>query len=185
MPFGMCNASATFQRCMRALFSDLIESALEVFMDDFSLFGESFQECLDNLELVLVRCQESNLVLNWEKCHFMVKEEIVLAHRISKKGLEVDQAKVEVIEKLPPPTNIKDCLKAFETLKTALATTPIIIAPDLRRDRVFHSIYYASKTLNEAQLNYTTTEKELLDVVFAFDNHEARHQIPMCRIVLS
>jgi hypothetical protein len=107
MPFGLCNAPATFQRCMMALFSDLIESVMEVFMDDFSVFGESFQECLKNLELVLVRCEESNLVLNWEKCHFMVKEGIVLGHRISKKGLEVDQAKVEVIEKLPPPTNVK------------------------------------------------------------------------------
>ncbi|MCI23038.1 reverse transcriptase [Trifolium medium] len=107
MPFGLCNAPATFQRCMMTLFSNLIESSMEVFMDDFSVFGESFQQCLDNLELVLARCQDSNLVLNWEKCHFMVKEGIVLGHRISKKGLEVDRAKVEVIEKLPPPANVK------------------------------------------------------------------------------
>ncbi|MCI60307.1 reverse transcriptase, partial [Trifolium medium] len=72
---------------------------MEVFMDDFSVFGESYQQCLNNLELVLSRCQDSNLVLNWEKCHFMVREDIVLGHRISKKGLEVDRAKVEVIEK--------------------------------------------------------------------------------------
>ncbi|MCH98567.1 hypothetical protein A2U01_0019572 [Trifolium medium] len=64
MSFGLCNAPATFQRCMMALFSDLIESAMEVFMDDFSVFRESFQECLYNLELVLARCQDSNLVLN-------------------------------------------------------------------------------------------------------------------------
>ncbi|MCI49078.1 reverse transcriptase, partial [Trifolium medium] len=76
-------------------------------MDDFSVFGESFKKCLDNLEMVLARCEDSNLVLNWEKCHFMVKEGIVLGHRNSKKGLEVDQTKVEVIEKLPPPVNIK------------------------------------------------------------------------------
>jgi hypothetical protein len=92
---------------MMTLFSDQIESAMEVFMDDFSVFGESFQECLKNLELMLIRCEESNLVLNWEKCHFMVNEGIVLGHRISKKRLEVDQTKVEVIEKLPPPANIK------------------------------------------------------------------------------
>ncbi|RTK65733.1 hypothetical protein DRJ84_14965, partial [Enterococcus faecalis] len=63
--------------------------------------------CLNHLALVLKRCQETNLVLNWEKCHFMVTEGIVLGHKISNKGIEVDQAKVEVIEKLPPPTNVK------------------------------------------------------------------------------
>ena len=107
MPFGLCNAPATFQRCMLAIFSDLIEKCIEVFMDDFSVFGSTFEDCLNNLNTVLKRCVETNLVLNWEKCHFMVKEGIVLGHRISGKGIEVDKAKVEVIEKLPPPTNIK------------------------------------------------------------------------------
>ncbi|XP_071939213.1 uncharacterized protein [Coffea arabica] len=107
MPFGLCNAPATFQRCMMAIFSDYIEKIMEIFMDDFSVYGSSFDHCLHNLELILQRCEETNLVLNWEKCHFMVKEGIVLGHKISSKGIEVDQAKIEVIEKLPPPSNVK------------------------------------------------------------------------------
>jgi hypothetical protein len=83
MPFGLCNAPATFQRCMISIFSDMVERIMEIFMDDFSVFGSSFQECLDRLTLVLVRCKEKNLVLNWEKCHFMVKQGIVLGHVIS------------------------------------------------------------------------------------------------------
>lgn len=85
---------------MMAIFSDFIESYIEVFMGEFYVFGESFKRCLDNLDLVLTRCEENNLVLNWEKCHFMVKERIVLRNQISNKGLEVDQAKIEVIVKL-------------------------------------------------------------------------------------
>ena len=107
MPFGLCNAPATFQRCMLSIFSDMVEKFLEVFMDDFSVYGDSFSSCLDHLKLVLKRCQETNLVLNWEKCHFMVTEGVVLGHKISNKGIEVDQAKIEVIEKLPPPANVK------------------------------------------------------------------------------
>lgn len=76
-------------------------------MDDFSVYGASFDLCLKNLDVVLERCVETNLVLNWEKCNFMVTGGVVLGHKISSKGLEVDRAKVEVIEKLPPPTNIK------------------------------------------------------------------------------
>ncbi|MCQ7416404.1 reverse transcriptase family protein, partial [Salmonella enterica] len=108
MPFGLCNAPTTFQRCMLAIFSDMIESTVEVFMDDFSVFGGSFQNCLENLGKVLKRCEDTHLVLNWEKCHFMVKEGIVLGHRISKNGLEVDRAKVEVIERLEPPNSVKE-----------------------------------------------------------------------------
>ncbi|KAL4363212.1 hypothetical protein GQ457_04G021090 [Hibiscus cannabinus] len=96
MPFGLCNAPATFQRCMTAIFSDLNEEYLEIFMDDFSTFGEDFDNCLSNLEKVHIRCKEINLVLNWEKCHFMVDEGIVLGHKISTKGMEVDRAKIEV-----------------------------------------------------------------------------------------
>ncbi|GKC75605.1 reverse transcriptase domain-containing protein, partial [Tanacetum coccineum] len=107
MPFGLCNAPTTFQRCMLAIFHDMIEESVEVFMDDFSVFGDSFDKCLNNLDKMLQRCKDAHLVLNWEKCHFMVKEGIVLGHKVSSAGLEVDKAKINVISKLPPPTNIK------------------------------------------------------------------------------
>ncbi|GJR87801.1 reverse transcriptase domain-containing protein [Tanacetum coccineum] len=107
MPFGLCNAPGTFQRCMMAIFHDMIEKTMEVFMDDFSVFGDSFSTCLAHLEKMLKRCEDTNLSLNWEKSHFMVKEGIVLGHKISKSGLEVDRAKVEVIAKLPHPTSVK------------------------------------------------------------------------------
>jgi hypothetical protein len=107
MPFGLCNTPATFQRCMMAIFSDMVEQIIEVFMDDFSVFGTSFDDCLAKLALVLERCEKTNLILNWEKCHFMVKEGIVLGHRISEKGIEVDRAKIKAIDKLLPPTTVK------------------------------------------------------------------------------
>ncbi|KAL6340277.1 hypothetical protein AAG906_040714 [Vitis piasezkii] len=146
MPFGLCNAPATFQRCM-----------LSIFM--FAAFRS-----------VLHRCIEKDLVLNWEKCHFMVQQGIVLGHIISKNGIEVDKAKVELIVKLPPPTNVKEirqflghagfyrrfikdfskiskplcellvkdakfvwdekCQKSFEELKQFLTTAPIVRAPN-------------------------------------------------------
>ncbi|XP_075499196.1 uncharacterized protein LOC142537576 [Primulina tabacum] len=176
------------------------------------------------------RCREKNLVLNWEKCHFMVSEGIVLGHKILARGIEVEGAKVVAIENLLPPKNVKgirsflghagfyrryikdfskitrplynllekdssfifddDCLQAFNRIKTALISAPIMIVPDWkepfelmcdasdyavgaalgqRRDKMFKAIYYASRTLNAAQQNYTTTEKEMLSVVFAFD----------------
>ncbi|XP_013614262.1 PREDICTED: uncharacterized protein LOC106320442 [Brassica oleracea var. oleracea] len=118
MPFGLCNAPATFQRCMMSIFSDLIEDVVEVFMDDFSVYGSSFSACLSNLCRVLQRCEDTNLVLNWEKCHFMVKEGIVMGHKISEKGIEVDKAKIDVMKK----------------------------------DGKTHVIYYASQTLNDAQM---------------------------------
>ena len=78
-----------------------------VFMDEFFVFGTSFDHCIHNLAKVLQRCEEKNLVLNWEKCHFMVREGVVLDHRVSSKGIEVDPAKISAIEKLPPPANVK------------------------------------------------------------------------------
>lgn len=107
MPFGLCNAQGTFQRCMMSIFSDTIEKTMEVFMDDFSVYGDSFTSCLSHLERMLKRCEDANLVLNWEKCHFMVKEGIVCGHKISKSGIEVDRSKVDVISKLPHPTTVK------------------------------------------------------------------------------
>ena len=108
MPFGLCNAPGTFQRCMMSIFSDLLEDCLEIFMDDFTVYGDSFEICLGHLDIVLERCRKKNPVLNYEKCHFMVKEGIVLGHVVSERGIEVDQAKVEVISKLPHPTNQKE-----------------------------------------------------------------------------
>ncbi|GJU32019.1 putative nucleotidyltransferase, ribonuclease H [Tanacetum coccineum] len=230
MPFGLCNAPAIFQRCMIAIFHELIEDSMEVFMDDFSIFGSLFDHCLKNLEKMLKRCEETNLFLNWEKCYFMVKEGIVLGHKISRSGIKVDKAKIESISKLPYPTNVKairsflghagfyqrfikdfsqiarpmtqllvkdtpfnfseECVQAFDKLKLELTQASIMIKPDWslpfesmcdasdyvvgavlgqRRDKHFHPIHYASKTMNEAHENYTTTKKELLSVVFAFD----------------
>jgi hypothetical protein len=80
---------------------------MEVFMDDFLFYSKTFDHCLENIDKVLQRCQEKDLVLNWEKCHFMVREGIVLGHLVSERGIEVDKAKIEVIEQLPPPVNIK------------------------------------------------------------------------------
>nr|GEX55293.1 hypothetical protein [Tanacetum cinerariifolium] len=137
MPFGLCNAPGTFQRCMLAIFHNMVEKTIEVFMDDFSVFGNSFENFLSHLDKMLQRCEDTNLSLNWEKSHFMVKEGIVLGHKISKNGIEVDRAKVDVIVKLPHPTTVKgvrsflghaDCIKAFQTLKKKLTKAPILIA---------------------------------------------------------
>nr|GEX70045.1 reverse transcriptase domain-containing protein [Tanacetum cinerariifolium] len=106
MPFGLCNALGTFQRCMLAIFHDMVEKTMEVFTDDFSVFGNSFENCLSRLDKMLQRCEDTNLSLNWEKSHFMVKEGIVLGHKISKNRIEVDGAKVDVIAKLPHPTTV-------------------------------------------------------------------------------
>nr|GEY40653.1 reverse transcriptase domain-containing protein [Tanacetum cinerariifolium] len=138
MPFGLCNAPGTFQRCMMAIFHDMIEKTMEVFMDDFLVFGDSFSSCLSHLDTMLQRCEDTNLVLNWEKCHFMVKEGIVLGHKISKNRLEVNRANVDVIAKLPYPTIVKetpfvfskDYIDAFETLKKKLTEASILVVPD-------------------------------------------------------
>ncbi|GKB35577.1 reverse transcriptase domain-containing protein [Tanacetum coccineum] len=215
---------------MMAIFHDMIEKTMEVFMYDFFIFGDSFASCLSNLDKMLKRCEDTNLILNWEKCHFMCKEGIVLGHKISKSGIEVDRAKVNVIAKLPHPTTVKgvrsflghagfyrrfiqdfskiarpmthllekdapfvfsqDCIDAFETLKKKLTEAPILVVPDWnlpfelmcdasdfaigavlgqRKTKHFQPIHYASKTMTEAQIHYTTTEKEMLAVVYAFE----------------
>ncbi|GJV33439.1 hypothetical protein Tco_1393839 [Tanacetum coccineum] len=92
------------------------ERRWKVFMDDFSVFGNSFQNCLSRLDHMLQRCEDTNLSLNWEKSHFMVKEGIVLGHKISKKGIEVDKAKIDVIAKLPHPTSSKRIREWFSSV---------------------------------------------------------------------
>jgi hypothetical protein len=215
---------------MSAMFHGFCEEIVEVFMEDFSIYGNSFDNCLHNLDKVLQRCEETNLVLNWEKCHFMVNERIVLGHKISERDIEVDKTKVEAIEKMPCPRDVKgirsilshagfyrrfnkdfskiskpltnllqkdvpfvfddDCKKAFEILKKALITAPIVQPPDWNLpfeimcdasdfavgvvlgqqvDKKLNVIHYASKTLDAAQKNYATTEKEFLAVIFACD----------------
>ncbi|GJX10291.1 reverse transcriptase domain-containing protein [Tanacetum coccineum] len=203
------------------------------FMDQMlgRLAGNEYYCFLDSFsDKMLQRCEDTNLCLNWEKSHFMVKEGIVLGHKISKKGIEVDKAKIDVIAKLPHPTTVKgvrsflghagfyrrfikdfskisrpmthllekntpfifsdDCIQAFQTLKKKLTEAPILIAPDWdlpfelmcdasdfaigavlgqRHEKHFRPIHYASKTMNEAESHYTTTEKEMLAVVYAFE----------------
>ncbi|GJY03511.1 reverse transcriptase domain-containing protein [Tanacetum coccineum] len=149
MPFGLCNASATFQRCMLAIFHDMIEESVEVFMDDFSNFGNSFDKCLNNLDKMLQCCKDVNLVLNWEKCHFIVKEGIMLGRHFSLlmlKTLEVflghagfyrrfikDFSKVarpltKLLEKDAPFEFNDECDKAFNSLKEKLTCTPVIMS---------------------------------------------------------
>ena len=112
IPFGLCNAPATFERCMMSMFSNFVEEAMKIIMDDFSVNGSSSEKCLENMETILQRCQDKNLALNWEKCHFMVTEGIVLGHKTYAIVLEVDQVKVSVMKTLLPPTTVKG-IKSF------------------------------------------------------------------------
>ena len=112
MPFGLCNAPATFQRYMTAIFFDFLGDSLKVFMDNFSVFRDDFDSCLAHLTKILEVCIRKRLVLSWEKSYFMVREGVVLGHLISGKGLEVDKAKIEVIQNLPLPTTLRD-LRSF------------------------------------------------------------------------
>ena len=211
-----------------SMFSDLVKEVMEIFMDDFTVYGSSFEQCLNNLETVLQRCKDKQLALNWEKCHFMVTEGIVLGHKISATRLEVDQSKISIIKTLAPPTIVKgirsflghagfyrrfikdfskiarplcrllendtkfnfddSCKAAFEEIKSRLVQAPIMAALEWdqgfevmcdasdfamgavlgqRKEKIFRAIYYASRTFNEAQENYSTTEKEMLAIVFA------------------
>ncbi|GJT52953.1 reverse transcriptase domain-containing protein [Tanacetum coccineum] len=173
MTFGLCIALGTFQRYMMAILHDMIKKTMEVFMDDFLVFGDSFDSCLSNLEKMLKRCEDTNLVLNWEKCHFMCREGIALGHKILKSRIEVDRAKVDVIAKLPHPTTketpfvfSKDCIDAFETLKKKLTEAPILVVPDWN---IPFELMCDASDFAIAQIHYTTTEKEMLAIVYAFE----------------
>ncbi|CAN6476028.1 unnamed protein product [Victoria cruziana] len=215
---------------MLSIFSDMLDDTMEVFMDNFSIYGSSFDDCLWKLERVLIRCEETNVVLSWKKSHFIVRKGIVLGHIISERGIKVDKAKVVTIAKLTPPSSVRevrsflghagfyrrfiqdfskisrplcellakdstfvfseDCQRSFERLKEALISVPILRVPDWslefeimcdasdyaigvilgqRVEKKPVVIYYVSKSLMDAQLNYTTIEKEMLAVVFALE----------------
>nr|GEZ91585.1 reverse transcriptase domain-containing protein [Tanacetum cinerariifolium] len=231
IPIDPCDQEKTTFTCPYGTFS-----CRRMPFDDGSLygrllvFGNSFENCLSRLDKMLQRYEDTNLCLNWEKSHFMIKKGIVLGHKISKNGIEADKAKVDVIAKLPHPTTVKgvwsffghagfyrrfiqdfskisrpmthllenntpfifskDCIKAFQMLKKTLKKAPILIAPnwDLpfelmcdvsdfsigvvlgqRHKKHFRPIHFASKTMTDAESNYTTTEKEMLAVVYAFE----------------
>nr|GEY45150.1 reverse transcriptase domain-containing protein [Tanacetum cinerariifolium] len=178
--------------CMLAIFHDMVEKTMEVFMDDFLVFGNSFENCLSRLDKMLQRCEDSKLCLNWEKSHFMVKEGIVLSHKISKNGIEVDKAKIDVIAKLPHPTTVKgvqsflshadvkekthgssnlDCPNWDLPFELRCDASDFAIGAVLRQchEKHFRPIHYASKTLTDAESNYTMTEKEMFAVVYAFE----------------
>ncbi|RDX62127.1 Retrovirus-related Pol polyprotein from transposon 17.6, partial [Mucuna pruriens] len=108
MPFGLCNVSSMFQRCMTSIFSDLLQECMEVFTDDFTVYADSFKACLGNLFKVLKRCIDTNLVLNFEKCHFLVTEGIVLGHLVSNRGIKVDKSKIDIISSLPNPSSMRE-----------------------------------------------------------------------------
>ena len=132
-PFGLCNAPTTFQRAVLGIVSNLIEDRVEIYMDDFTVYGNNYEEALDNLEKVLIRCQETNLALKHEKCKMLMTVGIVLGHHISAIGIKVDPTKIEVISKLSPPQSQKEVrhflghagyyrrfIKNFTTLSTPM-----------------------------------------------------------------
>ncbi|XP_070007254.1 uncharacterized protein [Nicotiana sylvestris] len=135
--------------CMMAIFTDMMEDYLEVFMDDFSVVGDTFDDCFANLDKLLAICEETNL-LNWEKFHFMVEEDIVLGHKISKNGIEIDKAKIELLEKDAKFNFNDDCMRAFELLKFKFTTTHLITAPNWSVP--FELMYGASDIAVEAVL---------------------------------
>ncbi|GJY07341.1 reverse transcriptase domain-containing protein [Tanacetum coccineum] len=145
MPFGLCNAPGTFQRFLEIPFSS----------------------CLANLDKMLKRCEDTKLALNWEKSHFMVKEGIVLGHKISRKGIEVDKAKVDKLTEAPILI-APNWDQPFEIICNA-SDYAIGVVLGLRIEKHFRPIHYTSKTMTEAESNYITTEKEMLAVVYAFE----------------
>ncbi|XP_062115183.1 uncharacterized protein LOC133829475 [Humulus lupulus] len=170
MPFGLCNAPATFQRCMVSIFSNYIENIIEVFTDDFSVYGDSFNKCLHNLTLVHKRCIDTNLVLNWEKCHVMVQQCIVLGYVISEKGIGVHKEKIDLIRSLQPPSSVKE-IRSF--LGHAGFYSRFI--KDSQRLLPHYEIFFIRMwPLNlMINLNYSSMEKELLAVIFALEKFQS------------
>ncbi|RVW86229.1 Retrovirus-related Pol polyprotein from transposon 17.6 [Vitis vinifera] len=200
MPFGLCNAPATFQRCMLSIFSDMVERIMEVFMDDITVYGSSYEECLLHLEAVLHRYKAKvELIVKLPPPTNVKGIRQFLGHagfyrRFIKDFSKISKPLCELLVKDAKFVWDEKCQRSFEELKQFLTTAPIVRAPnwklpfevmcdssDLamgavlgqREDGKPYVIYYASKTLNEAQRNYTTTEKELLAVVFALDKFRA------------
>ncbi|GJS37049.1 reverse transcriptase domain-containing protein [Tanacetum coccineum] len=167
MPFGLCIEPGTFQRCMKAIFHDMIEKMMEVFMDDFLVFGISFENCLSRVDKMLQRCEDTNLCLNWEKSHFMVKEDIVLGHKISKNRIEVDKAKVDVIAKLPHPTTVKGVLLLKEFTFKVIDTKG---AENLAADHLSRLENPYENVLDPKEINETFPLETLNMVTFRGDS---------------
>ncbi|GJW42009.1 reverse transcriptase domain-containing protein [Tanacetum coccineum] len=141
-------------------------------------------------ERMLKDAKTSNLVLNWEKCHFMCKEGHAGFYAFSSRLSKISRPITHLLEKDTPFVFSQDCINAFETLKKKLTEALILVVPDWnlpfelmcdasdfaigavlgqRKTKHFQPIHYASKTMTEAQIHYTTTEKEMLAVVYAFE----------------
>ena len=136
---------------MNAMFSELVGDCLEIFMDDFSIFGSSFESCLSRLTRILQLCIQFNLILSWEKSHFMVQEGIALGHQVSKRGLEVDKAKTEVIKSLPLPSNLKEV-----------------------RSFLGHTGFYRRFIQNYAQISKPLTNRLSKDTEFIVDDQSSQ-----------
>nr|GEU60709.1 reverse transcriptase domain-containing protein [Tanacetum cinerariifolium] len=160
MPFGLCNAPATFQRCMPAIFHDMIEESVKVFMDDFSIYGSSFDHCLNNLNKLLQRCKDAHLVFNWDKCHFMVKEGIMVGHKVSEAGLEVDKENIEVISKLSPPLISKEEPYLFKVCSDGMIR-PCVSGPETQT-----ILDQCHNGLTGGHYGPNTTAKKVLDSGF-------------------
>ncbi|KAL3697673.1 hypothetical protein R1sor_011749 [Riccia sorocarpa] len=192
MPFGLCNAPTTFQRLMNTIFKDFLRKFVEVFIDDFCIFGRR-EEHFEKLKLTLNRCREMGLALHPEKCFFMMTEGILLGHRVSGRGIEVDNEKIKVISALEWPNNLRE-LRAFlghvgyyRRFIHNYASLASPLTKLLKKDQEYiwgedqakafekmkdennkdYPIYYASRQLNDAEKNYTTIEREALGMVYA------------------
>ncbi|GJT10441.1 reverse transcriptase domain-containing protein [Tanacetum coccineum] len=194
MPFGLCNAPGTFQRCMMAIFHDMIEETMEVFMDDFSIFRDSFSSCLSHLNKMLKRAKVDVIAKLPPPTSVKGIRSFLghagFFHRFIQDFSKIARPMTNLLEKETPFIFLTECREAFETPKKKLTEAPILVAPDWdlpfeimcdasdfvvgavlgqRKTKHFQPIHYASKTITGAQAHYTTTEKELLAVVYAFE----------------